>query len=201
MSTLSSAKTRTKGNYVEFPKNGINYKCKRVKFNKSYFPHYTILWNKMSSKLKNCQLMEDFKSIYLTEIKSIKYKHFNVGQKVPNALLCRVRLSRSYLNSDSYSIGHSDSPMCWCHAPFETSMHYVLICWLFEHERVILLQKVKHLVPKFMLLPKENQLKILLYGYQPENRDFYRTNIKLQLAMQQYITDTKRFALTPTPFS
>ena len=193
MSTLNEFHSRSKGNYKLFPNFGSN-------FSNSYFPYFTKRWNSLSNHIKSKFDLIDFKEELKTLIKPKKYRHFNKGSKIGNANLTRLRVGRSFLNSHSFSIGHSESPLCLCHFPDENPSHFLLSCWLYNEERQTLLWSVNQLVPVFNSSPKRKQLEILLFGHDIDNPDMFSTNIKLQLLVQKFILDTKRFDHpTPTP--
>ena len=73
----------------------------------------------------------DFKFKLKQELKPAKFKHFSKGSKLGNKLLTRIRLERSDLNLHKFNIGQIDSPECSCHAKYESSLHYLIDCFLF----------------------------------------------------------------------
>ena len=81
---------RSKGGYIPFKK------C-NFKFDNSFFPHTTELWNKLPNEVK-CKDLSDFKFYIKTEIKPPKYKHFACGNKISNSFLTKIRVGRSDLN-------------------------------------------------------------------------------------------------------
>ena len=143
--------------------------------------------------------MEVFKSKLKLLLKPPRYKFFNVGDKISNALVCRLRVERRYLHAHSFIIGRAKSPECWCQEPIESTQHYILHCWLFKVERVTLYNLVKLVLPIFENLPYCKQFDILMFGYKKDNPDFYFVNVKIQLALQKYVLQTKRFSLLPPP--
>ena len=92
---------RSKGGYLPFKFNGD-------KFNNSFFPHTSKLWNSIPKDVQ-CKDLYEFKLAMKKEIKPQKFKHFSRGTKLGNSLLTRIRISRSYLNQHSFTIGLSES--------------------------------------------------------------------------------------------
>ena len=162
-------------------------------FNKSFFPYFTCLWNKLPESLKSQSDLDTFKLELKDKIKPRKYKHFSKGNKIENALLTRIRVGRSHLNGHSYTIGLANTPECLCHFPCENTEHYLLYCFLFEQERRTMFESVRNLVPKFDKITKKKQLEILLNGLDIDNNEMNHLNTKLQIIVQKFILQTGRF--------
>ena len=177
--------TRSKGGYIPFKKS-------HLKFNRSFFPHTTLLWNNLPKNVK-CKDLTDFKLYIKSELKPSRYKHFARGKKYSNSLLTKIRVGRSDLNQHRYTIGLVDSPICDCHYREESPSHYFLDCFLYAHERQILFGLFEHYIPKFPSFTKAKKLEILLRGFEIENNDFIQLNTTLTLAVQNFILNTKRF--------
>ena len=120
-----------------------------------------------------------------------KHKHFSCGSRLGNKLLTRLRLGRSYLNSDGYAIGKVESPSCLCHHRNETIKHYMLECFLYTIERKSLFDQVKQLVTNFDRMSQQSKLDMLMFGY--PDTDHLLINKKLTLLVQTYILQTKWF--------
>ena len=60
-------------------------------------------------------------------------------------------------------------------------------------QRQALMGKVETLLPKFNSFSKSKKLEVLLFGIFPENRDYYFINTSIQVAVQHFLLDTKRF--------
>ena len=177
--------TRSKGGYIPFKKYDL-------KFNNSFFPHTTLLWNNLPKDVK-CKDLTDFKLYIKTELKPPRYKHFSRGKKHSNTLLTKIRVGRSDLNQHKFTIGLVDSPICDCHYKEESTSHYFLDCFLYTPERQILFGLFEHYIPKFANFTKAKKLEIILRGFNIENNDFIPLNITLTLAVQNFILNTKRF--------
>ena len=188
MSQLDYAKkylTRSKGGYSPYPYSGSKY-------GNSFFPFTTKLWNNLNVSTQLLSL-PDFKEQLKKELKPKKYKHFSKGSKIGNTLLTRVRIERSYLNLHRFTIGHSESPQCLCHAKNESSVHYLIECFLYTGERQTLFNLVEHYVPKFLQLNKTEKYEVLVMGILPDNTDYMQTNTTISIAVQNFIFKTKRF--------
>ena len=55
------------------------------------------------------------------------------------------------------------------------------------------MSKVEKILPTFGKFSEKLQLQTLLFGYYPDNPDFYQQNKSLQIAVQQYLVSIKRF--------
>ena len=129
-------------------------------------------------------------------MKSLKIKHNTQGSKIGNCLLTRIRVGRSYLNLHKFVIGQAE---CLCHFKEESSKHYILDCFLYTAERRTLLTLVEHYIPYFSRISKSNRYNILMYGLHTNNPEYNYLNMKITVALQNYILKTKRFE-TPFPF-
>ena len=176
--------TRSKGGYSPYPNYG-------AKFSNSFFPYMTKLWNNLNVSTQ-VMMLPDFKVQLKKELKPLKFKHLSRGSKIGNALLTRIRLNRSDLNLHRFDIGLHDTPECVCHAT-ESSIHYLMDCFLYSGERQTLYNLVEHYIPNFPKLNKTKQFEILLLGINPENPEFFTTNTILSIAVQTFILKTKRF--------
>ena len=177
---------RSKGGYLPFDN-------KNDKFNKSFFPHTTKLWNSLGANVHNKNL-EDFK-IHTKTMKPTKYKPFHRGNKYSNTLLTRIRVGRSDLNQQKFSIGLTDNPQCLCHHREESPQHYFIDCFLYSLERQTLFNLIEHYIPKFHKLSKKEKLRIIIFGIDIDNDDFVHLNTTLTNAVQNFILKTKRFEI------
>ena len=152
----------------------------------------TKLWNNLSISTQVMNL-PDFKEQLKRELKPFRYKHFSKGNIIGNSLLTRIRLKRSELNLHRFDINLHDTPECACHAKSESSIHFLMDCFLYTGERQTLFSLVEHYIPNFFRQNKTKQFEILLMGISPENPEFYTTNVKISIAVQQFILKSKRF--------
>ena len=131
-----------------------------VKFSNSFFPYFTRKWNNLPSSIRSLDLA-DFKSRLKTDLKPVKVKYLAYGSKLANKLHTRLRVGRSFLNSDSFLIGKTQSPECLCHERNETTLHYLTKCFLYTVERQVLSEQVMQYLPNFNQLSQANKVEIL----------------------------------------
>ena len=178
--------TRSKGGYLPYPRYGNKYL-------NSFFPYISNLWNNLSNYTQSMNL-PDFKTQMKKDMKPAKIRHFSKGSKIGNSLLTRIRVDRSYLNLHKFSICHADSPECICHAKQESSIHYLIDCFLYSAERQTLFNLVEHYIPKFKTMTKSQKYEILVMGIKTDNPDYNHLNTTITIAVQNYILKTKRFS-------
>ena len=183
---IEKRQTRFKGGYGHYPNYGH-------KFLNSFFPYISKLWNSLPVSTRILEVA-DFKCQLKLDMKPAKYKTFSVGYKYSNSILTRFRTGRTDLNLDRFTIGLSTDPSCQCHHKVESSEHFILDCFLFTVERQKLFEQVEHLIPNFSKFNKKEKFHILTRGVEALNPDFYYTNKKLSLAVQNFIIKTKRFS-------
>ena len=112
------------------------------------------MWNTLDISTKSLGLSE-FKEKLKEKLKPNRFKHYNCGSKIGNTLLTRIRLDRSGLNLHKFTIGQVDTPQCECLAKKESSLHYLVDCFLYSNERQTLFSHVEHFVPNFKSLNKK----------------------------------------------
>ena len=125
------------------------------------------------------------------KIKPPKYRRYKYGDKYINSLLCRLRVGRSYLNADSYKIGHSDTDLCECGQ--KETVAYFFVCRKYLAQQEILNSKFNDILPKFKSFSKAKQVEIFLCGYNLDSEEFDCRNIPMTFSVQKYILSTKRF--------
>ena len=103
-----------------------------------------------------------------------------------NSLLTKIRVGRSDLKQHEFTIGLVDNPQCDCFFREESPSHYFLDCFLYVLERQVMFDLFEHYIPK--------KLEIILNGINLENDEFIQTNTRLTIAVQNFITHTKRFS-------
>ena len=177
--------TRSKGGYLPYPNYGN-------KFINSFFPFISKLWNNLPPSTKSKDLIE-FKAQLKLDMKPEKIRHYSCGSKLGNSLLSRIRTGRTTLNLHKFTIRQADEPTCGCLAKEESSIHYLLDCFLYTAERQTLLSLVEHYIPKFSKMSKKAKFDILTTGLKNNDPDFYYLNCKITIAVQQFILNTKRF--------
>ena len=186
MPVLNTYNTRASGTYKKIP-----YKSK--KYSDSFFPKFSQLWSVLPKSLREERDLILFKTQLKSIFKPKKQKHFNLGNKLPNTLLCRLRVGRSFLKSHGFAINLSQSDKCIC-GDFDTVQNYFLKCFIFKTERHILLSKINSIYPPFSKLSKAKQCDILLFGINVNNLLPDPRNRSITFAVQEYITKTNRFS-------
>ena len=106
--------------------------------------------------------------------------------------MCRLRVCRSYLNADSFKIGHSDTDRCDC-GQKETVAHF-FVCAKYTAQQETLHSKFNDVIPNFKNLSNAKKLEIFLYGYNLKSKEYDCRNITLTFAVQKYVLSTKRFS-------
>ena len=96
----------------------------------------TKLWNNLDVSTQ-IMVLPEFKMQLKKDLKPTKYRHFSKGSKLGSSLLSRIRINRSDLNLHKFEIGFLDTPACSCHAKSESSIHYIMDCFLYSGERQI----------------------------------------------------------------
>ena len=162
-----SVNTRQGPQYKQFPFSS-------VKMSKSFFPYFTKLWNTLDKTIKCESDINEFKTKLKQQYKPTRHRHFDKGSQTGNKLLTRLRLNRSFLKDNSFTIGLTDDPSCACGHRRESTSHYLLDCSLYTSERQTLFDQISLLISQFKTFSKTRQLNILLRGFNTDNND-YRT--------------------------
>ena len=131
---------RSNGGYIPFKNLG-------TKFNSSFFPYHSKLWNTLPKQIQSSNI-EEFKIYTHKEMKHLKCKHFSKGNKDSNTLLTKIRVGRSSLNLHKFSIEQIESPECACHFKEESVSHFFLDCFLYTLERRVLFSTFEHYIQK-----------------------------------------------------
>ena len=169
------------------------FKYHNKKFHNSFFPYFTRKFCSLKPSIRVQRDLEDFKDSLIVLIKPKRHKFFSFGSKRGCALATQKRVGRTKLNAQSYTIGLSANSSCECLHPNESTSHHLNVCFLYQIERQTLYDRVKQIIPNFNTLSDLKKTDILLNGVSVNDPDFYHTNIKIQLALQQYLLKTKCF--------
>jgi hypothetical protein len=81
-----------------------------------------------------------------------------------------------------------------CHAKNESSLHYLIDCFLYSGERQTLFNLVEHYIPNFNQLNKAKKYEVLVNGIHADNPDYNATNTTISISVQNFIFKTKRFS-------
>ena len=169
-----------------------NFLRPNEKYYNSFFPHFTRSWNNLDKVVRDDQDHLSFKANLKLKYKPPKYRHFKYGDKYINSLMCRLRVGRSYLNADSFRIGHSETDLCEC-GKKETVAHF-FVCAKYTVQQEALHNKFNDVIPKFKNFSNAKKLEIFLYGYNLKSEEYDCRNIPLTFAVQKYVLSTKRFS-------
>ena len=169
------------------------FKYHNKKLNKSFFPYFTKKLCSLKPYIRSQRDLEDFKVSLKPLIKPKRHKFFSFGSKHGCALATQMRVGRTKLNAQSYTIGLSTKSSCECLHPNESTSHHLNVCFLYQNERQTMYDRVKQLIPNFNTLSDLKKTDILFNGVSVNDPNFYHTNIKIQLARQQYLLKTKCF--------
>ena len=116
-----------------------------------------------------------------------------VVNSATNYLWTRLWLGRTFLNSHGYAVGKVPSPACQWHHNNETVQHFLLDCFLYTNERLLLFHQVNQSVTDFYTMSKSKKLEMLLFGF-PDNEKLH-INRDVAIAVQSFILKTKRFLI------
>ena len=105
--------------------------------------------------------------------------------------MCHLRVGRTYLKADSFSIGLSDSDRCEC-GQKETISHF-FSCINYKPQQNILFGKINKIIPQYTQFSHREKCSLLVYGYNLSAEEFDCRNIPILYAVQANITSTKRF--------
>ena len=144
MPELNNNNTRASGCYKKLP-------FKSKKYSDSFFPNFSQLWSVLPKTLRDQTDIILFKTQLKCTFKPKKQKHYNIGNKLPNTLLCRLRVGRSFLKSHGFAINLSHTDKCIC-GDSDTIQSFFFRCFLFQTERKVLLDKINNIYPPFSKL-------------------------------------------------
>ena len=178
--------TRANGTYMK-------QKFQSVNFSNSFFPLFSEMWSKLDKSLREEIDLNEFKTKLKATFKPKRHKHFNVGSKYGNTLLCRVRLGRSFLKAHGFAINLADSDKCLC-GKIENTTHYLLDCVQFTEQRNVMLESMANILPNFAAKNKSKKVEILLQGINLYQDDPDHRNKQIAFIAQNYILNTGRFS-------
>ena len=154
---LAMRETRSTDLFIPFPHKTQTY-------NKSFFPHFTKLYNNLDPKIRNSADFSEFKCKLKEKFKPPKIKHYSRGiSKRANSLHTQLRVGRSLLASHGFAIGLNPSDLCACKKP-ETTSHFLTSCPLYSRLRADLYDSISKVILTFKNMPKYKQVEIMLFG-------------------------------------
>ena len=160
-----------------------------TKYQNSYIPATTRLWNQLSEEIRSKTRTQSFKKEMLkTQTVEKPPKYYSLGSKIGNCLLTRLRVGMSKLNAHSFTMQATESPSCHCGSKLENVRHYFLHCPLYMQQRQLLYTSITHAIcHDFVSKPDSDKLTLILHGTDNGNEK------TLADIVQNYILSTKRF--------
>ena len=156
-------------------------KARLEKYRNSVIPKAIRLWNELSNESKAIAEYKLFKECLYKNVPQVN-ELFYLGNREINIILARLRMKCSDLNGHLFQLKIIDNPSCKCGYFFEDSVHYFIVCPLFQQQRNALLN--------YVIAHAPFSLHILLNG-SPELDNKVNKNIYLRVI--EYVKNTKRF--------
>ena len=99
-----------------------------------FLPYCTKEWNQLNDNFKKIESIKKFKEMLIKVIRTIENSVFGVSDIYDTKLLTRLKLNFSHLNEHKFrhNFKNAVNPMCNCVAATETTIHYLLCCWLYS---------------------------------------------------------------------
>jgi len=157
-------------------------------------------WDNLDKRIKNMNDIPEFKINLKDHLKPMRIKHLSLGPKFGNSIHTQIRCGRSQLNQHLFEVGNIQSPRCLCHAPIESTEHYLLDCFLFANERHELFSNLKGILEKDPSnYTRAEKLEILLYGEKYSDPEKYPANKIILRYVQRFLVSTKRLVFHRIP--
>ena len=157
-----------------------------------FFPHVSLNGNRLDITLKNSTDSNQFKRVYLKNIRPEKNHTCEILDKYGLKLLSCLRVDFSDLRSHRFDHNFNCAdPTCKCELDEESTDHYLLRCPRFSFPRAALLRSVSDAVnPELLNLPHDHLSKILLFGSTVYNEI---SNKLIVEATIRFVKKSKRF--------
>ena len=99
-----------------------------------FFPYCTKEWNQLNDDFKKIESIKKFKEMLIKVIRTIENSVFGVSVIYDTKLLTRLKLNFSHLNEHKFrhNFKNAVNPMGNYVAATETTIHYLLCCWLYS---------------------------------------------------------------------
>lgn len=146
----------------------------------SFFISTTYLWNALPDNIKQLTSLSAFKRFISTNDVAVP-PYYNVGERKPQTIHCKLRLNMSDLNNDLYNRHLSLNKNCDCSPVEEDANHFLLKCPRFTYEREVTINT---------LLPIAINIETLLFGNPCYSIAF---NSYIFLQVHEFITLSSRF--------
>ena len=169
-------------------------KCRTQRFKASFFPDAIDCWNKIGPEIRKIETLSLFKKTIINIIKPEKKSIFNIHS--PNLkYLYQLRTGLSALRAHKHRHNFKDTPSdaCACGNGSESTLHFLLLCPLFNSLRSSLLETVTPIINEFNVVNDNDLLcEILLYGHKDLNPT---QNQNILEATLDYILHSRRLSL------
>ena len=168
-------------------------KCRTQRFKNSVFPDAIDSWNNIGPEIRKIETLSMFKKKVIAIIKPEEKSIFNIHS--PNLkYLYQLRAGLSALRAHKYRHGFKDTPSdaCVCGNGSESTLHFLLLCPLFNNLRSRLFEIVNPIINQTNIGLDNNILsKILLYGHKDLNPE---QNQNILEATLDYIHISRRLS-------
>ena len=165
-----------------------------VRYQHSFFPNSTRLWNEIGVELRSKDTLGQFKNSLLHLIRHEGKSLFDVNHPRGEKYLFRLRVGLSSLKSHKRAHHFLDTPsdLCDCGEEPEDVKHYFLACKAYDEYRDTMLISVRNSLSSKNIIANSNAhlASILLYGHSDLNDE---ANRQILLASIKYMHSTKRF--------
>ena len=166
------------------------------RFNKSFFPSTTRLWNNLSIDVRSTLSLSVFKKSLLSYFsfpaKNVLYEV--ALDRFSSIIRTRLRLDACALNYYLFKIGRKESPACFCGFYSESVKHFFLKCHLFAASPYKLLSSAAQIfADRWAHVSDTAILSAFLSGCPSLS---YDENKALFLLVQTFILDSNRFYVT-----
>ena len=165
-----------------------------VRYQHSFFPNSTRLWNEIGVELRSKVSLGQFKNSLLRLIRPEGKSLFDVNHPRGEKYLFRLRVGLSSLKSHKRDHHFLDTPfdLCDCGEEPEDVIHYFLECKTYDEYRDTMLTSVRNSLSSKNIIANSNAhlASILLYGHSDLNDE---ANRQILLASIKYMHTTKRF--------
>jgi hypothetical protein len=177
-----TVEARTGGRYNLRNNNDLNQPAFRTEtYRNSFFPTMTNVWNNTNINIRSIESRNCLRET-LNRNRTQCNPYFLLGRRKLNIILARIRMGCSELNHHLFSMHIIPSPNCTC-GQLESTVHYFVHCPKYDVHRLILVNRLG-------LLDVDFTLETILNGCQNT-----QTNEMIILAVDDYITETGRFAI------
>jgi hypothetical protein len=161
--------------------NVTNIPSRTNLYNESFLPSTITLWNSLPVEIRNSPSLSSFKQAISKSAPPKPPPHYLVGQRRAQIYHTRLRTNCSSLNLTLFQKNLIDAPLCQC-GEIESTEHFFFQCPFYQQLRTSLLNKINPTL--------RASTHLFLFGNEVLSNE---ENENLFLAVQEYITKSKRF--------